>query len=127
MRSRNRLLCFYVTAAIDSRTEPGGDSALLWRADDELTQHWRDTAALSDLVLGECAGLFGSLHMQTRSARMWQLAAHGYLHGAADCSDRYRTLTGDAAETLSSPSGLVSQIDTIWRGVSEGYDIGKWW
>ena len=127
VRSRNRLLSFHVTAAIDSRTERWGDSVLLWRADDELAQHWRDTADLSDRVVDECSSLFGPSHMQTLSARMWQLAAHGYVHGAARCDDRYRTLRADAVETFGPKSGLVNQVDTIWRGVNEGYGAGKWW
>jgi hypothetical protein len=127
VRSRNRLLAFHVTAAIDSRTAIWGDSVQLWVADEELARHWRDTSELSDRVVSECTRLFGPSHMQTLSARMWQLAAHGYLHGASECSDRYRTLRADVVEAFGPESALLSQVDVIWRGINEGYRAGKWW
>ncbi len=127
VRSRNRLLAFHVTAAIDSRTSVWGDSVRLWVTDEELNDHWRSTAQLSDRVVSECTSLFGPTHMQALSARMWQLAAHGYLHGASVCSDRYRTLRADVVDAVGPESALLSQVDVIWRGINEGYRAGKWW
>ena len=127
VRSRNRLLAFHVTAAIDSRTSIWGDSVRLWVTDDELREHWRSTAQLSDRAVSECTSVFGPAHMQALSARMWQLAAHGYLHGAVACSERYRTLRDDVVEAFGPDSALLSQVDTIWRGINEGYRAGKWW
>ena len=127
VRGRNRLLAFCVIAAVDSRTEFWGDSVRLWIGDEELAEHWRQTAELSDRVVDECTKRFGPSHTQTLSARMWQLAAHGYQHGALASIDRYRTLKADAVGALGQDSALVRQVDTTWRGINEGYRAGRWW
>lgn len=127
VRGRNRLLTFFVLAAVDSRTDSWGEQVQVWMDDRELAEHWRETAKLSDRVVDECTRRFGPSHTQTLSARMWQLAAYGYLHGAAASADRYRTLNADAAGALGQDSALVRQIDITWRGINEGYRAGRWW
>ena len=127
VRSRNRLLQFHVTAAIDSRTDVWGNSLQLWVTDAELSDHWRATAELSDRVVTECARTFGPAHRQTLSARVWQLAAHGHLRGAADTQHLYRTLQADIAKAIGANSALGAQADATWRGISEGYRAGRWW
>lgn len=127
VRARNRLLAFCVIAAVDSRTDFWGDSVRLWIGDEELAEHWRETAELADRVVDECTRRFGPDHAQTLSARMWQLAANGHLHGALASGDRYRTLRADMIAAVGPESPLVRQVDLTWRGINEGYRAGKWW
>jgi len=126
-RARIRMLAFNVMAAIDSRTESWGDSVLLWVTDEELDQHWRSTEADADRAVEQCSRVFGPRHVQTLSARVWQMAARGHARGASEAYESYRALRQDLIEALGTGSTVLKQADMMWAGVTEGYEAAKWW
>jgi serine/threonine protein kinase len=127
VRGRNRMLAFSVMAAIDSRTASWGDSIQLWVTDDELREHWRATEAHANRVVEQCSRVFGPMHVQTLSARVWQMAARGHVWGASEAHESYRSLREDLINALGTGSKVLKQADMMWAGVNEGYQAAKWW
>lgn len=127
VRARNRRLSFEVAAAIDAKAGAWGEVVKLWVEDEALGAQWAMASELSDTAVADCTSVFGPMHNQTLSARLWQLAAYGHLLGPTASAERYRALHADAVRVRGPDSALVNQVEATWKGVTEGSAAAKWW
>ncbi len=125
IRSRCRYVEFVVSAAVESR---GAWMEGVPTYDDAALRSQLGLAArLGEPLVAASTRAFGSSHSQTFRARLWWLAARGYVEGPETTRDDFERLRSDIHQAKGAESVLLLELNATWKGVSEGIEHGVWW